>query len=262
MISIAVLTIRERVRQLMWSVIGMVSLVAMLVAMWPSYRKVDISSVYGAMPESVQAMFGITGGQFTGMNYVNAELFSFMVPVVVIGIAIAAGNGAICGEESTGRMDLILSCGIRRHELVLGRVIGIAGELALIVASMGAALVVGDLMVDLDLEIDGLVAALLVSWLLGVLYAALAMAIACWTGRGGVAVGVAAAIGLTSWLLSSLGGIVPDLREVSHATAFYAYQYGPPILHGIDGVRVAQLAIEAAVLIGVAVMGFRRRDVG
>lgn len=260
--AIALLTLRERGRQLAWTILGMVASAVGIGALWPSYRHIDIAEVYGALPESMQAMFGVDTGSFTGANFLNAELMSFMLPVILVGISIAAGSSVIAAEEGSGRMDLLLTTGLRRHQVVLGRLVGIGVELLVIVTATGIALAATDLVVGLDLGAPELAAAMTMAWLLGLTYATLALAVACRMHRGAAAVGIAATVALTSWIVGSLGEAIPALSNVARLTAFHAYMDGPPLVVGMDWSHAAQLAGEVCVLAALAVLGFRRRDIG
>ncbi len=261
MLAIASLTLRERRRQLFWTVLGMLLLVGMVVGIWPSYRDADIGSIYGELPESMQSMFGLAGDEFTGATFVHAELMSLMVPIVLVGIAITIGAGSITNEVAAGRMDVLLATGITRQRLVLGRAIGMTLQLLMISACSAIALIGGGAVVDLGLDTSKALGAMLLAWELGVLYGALALALASWFGRHGVAAGIAAAVAITSWLVSSLGAVVESLEPVSRVLAFHMYTAGPPLIVGPDVSNVLLLAGEIVVLVGVAVLGFTRRDV-
>jgi ABC-2 type transport system permease protein len=239
----------------------MAAMVAMIAAIWPSYRKTDVGQLYDSLPDSMQAMFGLQGGEFSGPIFLNLEIMSFTLPIVLIGIAIAAASGTICGETSSGRMDVLLSTGLTRHALVVGRFVGIAMQLLAIVVGTGIVMAISDVVVGFDLAWDHLVVALLLAWLLGSFYAAVGLALACWTGRSGVAIGVTAALAVASWMLSSLGDTVEALHGIAPYFAFHAYSEHQPIVHGTDVGNVVQLAGTTLVAAALAVLGFTRRDV-
>ena len=72
-------------------------------------------------PEALKAFIGFGGGidYATGAGYLGIELFSFMVPLLLLVAAIGAGARAIAGEEERGTMDLLLSNPIGRSRVVL-----------------------------------------------------------------------------------------------------------------------------------------------
>ena len=260
--SIALLTLRERRRQRIWSVLGMVGLVAMVVGIWPTYRDTDIGAIYSELPESMQSVFGLEGTAFSGAVFIQAELMSLMVPLVLVGLGIFIGASTIAGEVAAGRMDVLLSTGLTRQRLVLGRVLGVAAQLLVVTLATGATLVLGGELVDLGLDLAHVAASLLLAWLLSVLYGALSIAVACWLGRAGAAAGIVSGIAVTSWLVSSLGSTVSQLESASRVLAFHAFADGPPLIQGLDVGNLAFLAAEVVVVTSLAVWGFARRDVG
>lgn len=261
MLTIALLTLRERRRQLVWSTLGMVLLVGLVVAIWPSYRDTDIGAIYGELPESMQSVFGLEGSTFSGPVFVQAELMSLMVPLVLVGLAISMGASTISGEVASGRMDVLLATGLTRQRLVLGRLLGIAFQLAMVTAASGVTLTVGGAFVDLGLDVGNVVAAYLLAWLLALLYGALSLAVACWLQRG-AAVGIVSGIAVTSWLVSSLGSAVESLEPASRVLAFHAFTEGPPLVRGLDLGNLTFLVGEIVVVAVAALVGITRRDVG
>ncbi len=54
-------------------------------------------------------------------GYLDAELFSFMLPLFVLVLAIGSGARAFAGEEDAGRLELVLSYPVRRSRAVLAK---------------------------------------------------------------------------------------------------------------------------------------------
>ena len=72
-------------------------------------------------PDSLMAMFGASdlANIATPAGYLNAELFGFMVPMLMAVFAVGRGGGAVAGEERAGTMELLLSQPVSRSKLVL-----------------------------------------------------------------------------------------------------------------------------------------------
>ena len=63
-------------------------------------------------------------------GYLGSELFSFMVPLLLLIAAVGAGARAIAGEEERGTLDLLLANPVSRRRLVLEKLAALAAELA------------------------------------------------------------------------------------------------------------------------------------
>ena len=67
-------------------------------------------------PDALKSLFGITGGGSlsSGAGFLDAELFSFMIPLLVLVLAIGTGARIFAGEEDAGRLELVLAYPLRR----------------------------------------------------------------------------------------------------------------------------------------------------
>ena len=104
--SVMTKTLHDQRRALPAWVIGLVLLVGMYVAIWPSVRgEPSMNEFLDQMPEAFRALFAMSGADMsTPVGYVKIELLSFMVPLLLLTYAIGAGAAAIAGEEgSKGR---------------------------------------------------------------------------------------------------------------------------------------------------------------
>ena len=76
-------TLRERRRSLLWWTLGLVALVVLNVAFYPSVRDDPALSDYAKdLPESVRALFA--GGELdiaSPAGYLNSQIFALMAPL-------------------------------------------------------------------------------------------------------------------------------------------------------------------------------------
>ena len=119
--SVTTKTLHDQRHALPAWVIGLVLLVGMYVAIWPSVRgEPSMNEFLDQMPEAFRALFTMSGADMsTPIGYVKIELLSFMVPLLLLTYAIGAGATAIAGEEDRRTLDLLLSAPISRRRIVL-----------------------------------------------------------------------------------------------------------------------------------------------
>jgi ABC-2 type transport system permease protein len=114
-------TLRERRRSLAWWTLGLVALVALNVAFYPSVRDSAGISDYGRdLPEAARALFA--GGELdiaSPAGYLNSQVFALMAPLLLLIFTIGAGASAVAGEEERGTLDLLLAHPLRRRAWVV-----------------------------------------------------------------------------------------------------------------------------------------------
>src|SRR5262249_59885913 len=91
----------------------------------------SISDLLDSYPEAVKSLFGLAGGVDigTGAGFVDAELFSFILPLFAIALAIGSGARTLAGEEDAGRLELVFAYPVARRAAVLekGSAVGLEG---------------------------------------------------------------------------------------------------------------------------------------
>jgi ABC-2 type transport system permease protein len=105
-------------------------------------------------------------------------------------------------------------------------------------------------------------AAMLHLALLGVVFGTLALMLSAATGRTGLSKGVPALVAVVAYIVNGLAPLVDWLADIQAFSPFYQYIGHDPLRNGLDGGSVAISAATAVVLLVLAVLGFRRRDVG
>lgn len=244
-----------------WSA-GLAALAITLLALFPSIRgNASINKLLDAYPETFRTMFGVVDFT-TGPGYLRSEVFSFTAPVLVVILAILWASDALAGEEERGTIDLLMANPIRRRRVVLEKWAAVCAGVAGVTAALGVVLGVGDAVLDLRVPADRLMAALVATGLLAVVFGTLALAVAAATGRRAVARGVTAAFAVASYLVSSLGGAVAWLRPVRPASPWYHTLGIDPIGNGFGAWHLAVVAVLTLCLAGLAAAAFERRDLG
>ena len=65
-----------------WS-IGTALTVIVMAAIWPSYSSMDLKSILAQYPEAMKRIFNVAD-MTTGTGYMNAELFSLLLPALFV----------------------------------------------------------------------------------------------------------------------------------------------------------------------------------
>ncbi|HEX5631145.1 MAG TPA: ABC transporter permease, partial [Acidimicrobiia bacterium] len=97
-----------------------------------------------------------------------------------------------------------------------------------------------------------------VGWVFG----AVALALGAWTGSRAVAIGVASGLAVVLYVLWGLAPLVDALEATNPINPWYWSLAGDPVINGIQGANLLLLFGMTAAFSAVAVVGFRRRDLG
>ena len=202
-------TLWDRRHSAIWWTLGMVAMTAWLVAVYPVIRDSDaMQSFLDDFPPELMAMFGIDPDVYlTGAGYLQAQLFSFIAPIILITFAVGFGVSATAGEERSGTMDMLLSLPLTRRSIILQKataMILLAGILSIAIA---VTLIVLDPVVGLKLSIGGIAAVTIGLWLLGITFGGVAMSIGAFTGSPSTAGGLAGFLAILAWLVTSFSAI-------------------------------------------------------
>ncbi len=252
----------DRRRSLVAWALGMAAYVAMIASVFPSIRgSRQLDQLVKQYPDVLKAMFGI-GDRFSltsGPGYLDSELFSFMLPALMIAMAIGAGAGLLAGEGEQGLLDLLLSQPVSRRSVVVAKALAVACEVALLVAVLWIALVTADVAVGLGLDRLHLIEAVVSLGLLGLFHGWLALAVGAATRHRASAVGVPAGFAAAGFLVGSLHSVAGWLDPFRFVSTFY-YAGQSPLQVGVP-LRLVVLAVACPLLVAIAVVAFDRRDV-
>jgi ABC-2 type transport system permease protein len=256
-------TLRDTRRGLLWWSLGLAGMSALMIAVYPTVRdNPDLNKMVEEYPDALKAFVGFGGDldYTSGAGYLGSELFSFMVPLLLLVAAIGVGARATAGEEERGTLDLLLANPLSRRRLVLEKAGALAAELALLGAVLWLSLLAGVEAVSMDVSAAHLAAATASATLLAFAFGAIALLVGALTGRRGAATGLTAAGAVLAYLVSSLATLVGFLEPAREASPFYHYAASDPLRHGLALGHVAFLVILGLAAVAAAVAAFERRD--
>jgi len=254
--------LRERRRSLLWWTLGLVLLIAVTVAFYPSIRDDPALSDYAKdLPESLRALFA--GGELdlaSPTGYLNSQIFALTAPLVLLIFAIGAGSGAVAGEEERGTLDLVLAHPVRRRDYVILRSLALAVLIAALAATLLSAVALGSWLVDLEIAFGRLLAASVSVALLAMFFGSLALTAGAIRPGRAQAIAVSAGIAVVAWLLDGLGQAVDALDAWRPLSLYYQALGQSPLREGAPWSGWAILAAASLVLVVVGAIGLERRD--
>lgn len=257
-------TLRDQRKALVWWAVGLVALVGLYVAVYPTVRdRPELNRLIEEYPEVIKALIGGAAGiDFTSpAGYLNNELFSFVGPLVFLVFAIGLGASAIAGEEDRGTIDLLLATPLSRDRLVLEKAAALATLVGVLGLVLWLSLVILTPLVQMEIGVAKLGAAVASIVLLVVHFGSFSLLLGAATGRRGLSIGLAASAALVAYVVNALGLLVGWLEPYRKFSPYYHYLGEEPLRQGLAADHVGVLLGASIGMVVISVVGFRRRDV-
>lgn len=254
-----------RRRAIVGWIIGLCGIAWLTMAFWPIIEESapGFEALVTMVPQEIFAAFGMSDPKelFTAAGFLSARLYATIGVLMMLAFAIGMGAASVAGEERRGTMELQLSTPLSRRRIVLGAFAAMVTFIALLAASLFAVMLAGNAVYDLELVVESIASATVGLALTGVFFGALALAIGAATGNAALARGVPAALAVAGFIVNGLGAAVASLAPLRYLSPMYWYLGNSPAL--LRGFTPGVLVLPAAglLLIGVAMLGFERRDV-
>jgi ABC-2 type transport system permease protein len=263
LLSIARKTLRDYRRAILGWGLGLAALTLMQLAVYPSVRSQGstMRDLINSYPSALKAMFGMEGVDFTsGPGYLSTETFSLLAPLMLIGLGIALGAGAIAGEEENGTLDLLMASPVSRGRMLAGKALGALAALVTVAAGFYLTVLAAASGYGMGVGAGPLAQATGAVLLLAIACGAVAFLAGAATGKRGAAIGAGAGFAVVSYFIDSLAGITAAVRPWRVVSIFHQASATGALQGGL-GVAgpLATTAFAAACLLGAWYL-FARRD--
>jgi ABC-2 type transport system permease protein len=253
----------DRRRSIVWWLAGLAALVLLTVAFYPTIKnqQQEYTKIFESMKD-LASMFGVSDiAQLAEpAGYVTSQIYANLFPIVLFVFGIGFGAAAVAGEEERRTMDLLLSQPVSRRSLVLQSFASLAVLLGVLCVAVFVLLLAANRPTGLQLSVQGLLAATVGSWLLGMSFSVLALAVGAATGRRALAIGIGAGAAVASFVVFGLAPLSSATERLQVISPFYWFLGGEPVANGFDPMFLGLVVVTAAFL-GIAVWSFERRDI-
>jgi beta-exotoxin I transport system permease protein len=249
-------------RALLGWCVGIVGYVALIASIFPSIEgSAELNDLIESYPDVLKSLFGITGsGDLTsGAGFLDAELFSFMLPLFILVLAISSGARTLAGEEDAGRLELVLAYPVRRRNAVVAKGLAVSIEVLVACVAAIAAILVFDVIVGLELSLGHVAGAFASLLALGLFYGWLSLAVGAAYPSRALALGVAAGVAAAAYLVGGLHDLAGWLDPFRFLSPFWLVGQSP-LQGGTDAVGVVVVLLAAIVILVLGAILVERRD--
>ncbi|MCX9193883.1 ABC transporter permease [Carbonactinospora thermoautotrophica] len=240
--------------------IGLAAVSTMYAAFYPSVRKSG-NAMLANYPQALREAFNLQDIA-SPAGYLSSSVFGVLVPLLTVLFAVAAGTRAIAGEEEAGTLDLLLAHPVSRTRVVVQRFAAIAVCLAVLAGAVLLALLVVSGPAELNIPLGNLAAMVTHLALLGLCFAAFALALGAATGRRALVIAASAVVGVVAYLGNTFAPQVEGLEWLREVSPFHYYSGGEPLKHGLQLADAGILLAVSLLLVASGTLAFNRRDIG
>jgi len=230
---------------------------ALMAAIWPSIED-SMTEVLANYPQALKDAFNIATLDSVEA-YVDAEMYSLIVPLIVAFLAVRIVTQAISTAEERGHLDTLLALPLRRSTIAAAAfavcAIVVAATLAVMTLMTWVAGIVAG--ADPSLLILGRGAANV--WPLAMFFAGLALLAAGRLRRAAPVTAVATGTLVAMYVVDLVGRLSEPMEPVRWVSAFR--YYGSAVRDGIDPLTFAGVTVAGALLAVAGAWLLERRDI-
>jgi ABC-2 type transport system permease protein len=253
-------TMRDQRRSLIGWSIGVAALVLVEGALWPSIRDMpNLDEFLSSYPDALKEAFNL-GAMTTGTGFLNAELYTLVLPILFLVFGISRGAKLVAGEEEAGTLEVVLVTPVSTTRLLLEKAAGLLLGLCVLGAVAGGSTLLASALFSMGISPSSVAAGALSMVLLGVEYGFLALAVGAATGRRSVAAGVASVAAVGAYVLYVGGLMVDSLSGWLPWSPFHQALADGPLASGLPA-RFVLRVLGAVGVVAVATPVFARRDI-
>jgi ABC-2 type transport system permease protein len=255
--------LRRRKWSTFWWSLAVAALIGLTLAFYPTIRNqtAELNKSFGDLSPTVTDLFSDTGEFFSPVGYMSSQIFYFMFPLLLSILAIGLGSSLIAREEQSGTLELLLARPVSRRRLLTSKAISGLIIVAIVTAvGIITCLILGEL-VDVAVSFSGMILCAVQSMLLALIFGGVALLLSSWGELGRTAsMGLAAAVGLVSYLSTSFEQNINILRTIAHLLPFHYYHPAQALSGQLSLWPVLGFSVVVLLLCVGAAQGFARRD--
>jgi ABC-2 type transport system permease protein len=258
--SVYLKTLRDQRRSLVGWSIGIALLVVVEAAVWPSFKDMPaIDDLMSQYPDYMKDLFDVES-MTSGIGFMNAELFTLLLPALFVIHGVGRGARMIAGEEEAGTLDVLLVTPVSTVRLVLSKALALVTASALLGLVLWLVTLVCSLAIGMGIDAGEAASGVLAQVLLGVEYGMLALAVGAATGRHSLAVGVPAALAVAAYVLHAVSLLVSGVDPWQELSPVHQAIADGPLGAGLPS-SYLWLVLGTLVVLGASLRVLDHRDI-
>lgn len=264
LVSIVRQELRQRRMYLVWWSLGITLLVALTVLAYGSVKDQadQLNKAFGHLSNNISSFVG-TSDMFSPVGYLNSQLYFITLPILFIILSVTLAGSLVSREERSGTLELLLARPVGRSRLLVAK--ALAGTLIGLILAIVTAVVTIICGLAIHIGISAAHIALATLWVVlfsGAFGAVAFMLYTASTLTRRAAAAVAILLSFGGYIVTSLAGLVHGLSWVAKLFPYHYYDPGMVLAGHVSKGLIMYLAALYSISAIVALVGFRKRDIG
>lgn len=264
MIPVITWELRRRRMFTFWWTVGISSLIAMTVLAYKAigHDAKQLNSAFDSLTTSAGGFFG-GSDFFSPIGYLSSQIYYILLPILVIIMVTTLASSLMNRDENDNTVEYTLARAITRNQLLLAKTIA---ALIITVVICGLTYLVTLLCVhvaDISISQPHLLVTHLLAFAFSASFGVIAfalMAVSQFTRKFAVAVAIVLALG--GYVVSSLAGLVHNLKDIAKLMPYHYYDTVGLLGGHIERGLIVYLVGTLIVAVILATVGYSRRDIG
>jgi ABC-2 type transport system permease protein len=257
-VHISRLDLRLRRRLIIGYAVGMAAYAMIVIGLYPMFKdQTSLNALTEDSPATTAVLGNVTITSPAG--WVNANLYSYFVPLIQLLVTIGYGGSCIAGQDENRTLGLVASLPLTRRAIAIEKVIALFVQ-ALVVPIVVALCALAGRGFELTIAHGPLFGITAGVFLLGMFFGSLAMLVGAVTGSRGIALGVTSATAAAAYLISALAPLIDWLGPTRYISPFFYAVDDNQIEHGLPLTYAGILGTAILILATSAVVAFDRLD--
>jgi ABC-2 type transport system permease protein len=254
-------SLRDGRRGLVGWGVGIALLVLTEGAFWPAMRDMpNLDQFLASYPEAMRELFDLEA-MTSGTGFMNAELFSALLPLLFIMYGVSHGARAIAGEEGSGTLDVLLVTPVTPRRLLAEKAAALATLTVALGVVLWAATMLASVTFSMGMDPVDVLGGCVAMVLLGVEFGWAALAVGAILGRKALAVAAASAVAVLAYVVFVAAVFVDGLDAVQPYSPFAQALDDGPVGGALVPLSYLWLLLAPVAALAVAVPMFEHRDI-
>ena len=263
--SIIVRTIKDRRITILVYVIAASAFLLMYISMFPSFasQKDQWDQMLKTMPESMIKAFNLGDYSFSALeNFLSAEEYMFVWPLLLIILTISTAGGAIAAEIEKGTIEVLLSQPISRAKLFASRYLaGFLAILIFVVITVYLAIPLAKIF-NISIQASHYSTLALVGFLFGTAIYSIAMFLSAIFSDKGKVYFISAGILVLMYVANIVASLKDKFSDLKYFSFFYYYNPADALIRNrIDDVGIWVFLATIIIFTLAGFIAFKKRDI-
>lgn len=250
--------VRERIPLVTVIAIVMVAMGALTGALWPS-----LQDAFADLPADLSDGLGtiLAGADLTTpIGWMNTEMVSLVLPAGLIAVAVLSASKGIAGEEQAKTLGVLMSAPVSRVSFLLAKSAAMIINVLLATVGAAAGIILGNSIGDLGVDTAGVLGACAHGAVLAIAFGSVAVLVSALTGDARLSSSAAAGLAGLAFALNAFLPLSDGLADYAQVSPWYYFADSNPLANGPEYAHLAVLAVISLILIALALLAYRRRD--